>query len=291
MNLRALNALSKSLASLLCVLRTASVWSLWLLSFASNSHASLTRTYADVTNEMRRITQEHPEHAVLFDLGLSDSGAMIQGLKLGRGPIHNLVVATHHGNEYGSTEVALAFAQELALKPIDGQTIFLIPVLNVGGYDRRRRNEEAQGRSWDPNRNYPSPCGTQGPFTLRSTQALAAFLEKQQIVASATLHTYYPAVVWPWGISTHDLSTPYDSDFMKLASAATLESRYRIGNSTEVMYPADGTFEDYAFWQHGVWSLLFELGFSHSPTAYQVAEMFRVNLQGIRRRFELAQQV
>jgi hypothetical protein len=73
-----------------------------------------------------------------------------------------------------------------------------------------------------------------------------------------------------------------------VAIAATTKSHYEIGNSTEVIYPANGTFEDYAFWKHGVWSLLFELGTSHSPTDASVREMVRVNVPGLRRFLEQA---
>jgi len=244
--------------------------------------------YKEVLVILKRLTTEHPANAKAFDLGMSDSGVMIQGLKIGDGPVHNLVVATHHGNEYGSTEVALAFAEELAIRPIQVQTMYVIPVLNIAGYDERERREPAKGTTWDPNRNYPGPCGTEGPFTLQSTKALAEFIDRENIVVSSTLHTFFPAVVYPWGLSSHDLSTPYDSDFQKLVSAATIESKYKTGNSTEVVYAADGTFEDYAYWKHGIWSLLFELGYSHGPSNKQIREMIKVNLPGIRRMFEMA---
>lgn len=247
-----------------------------------------TQKYKDVQNILKKIANEHPDNAQIFDLGLSDNGIMIQGLKIGNGPTHNLVVATHHGNEYGSTEVALAFAGDLAIRPIGGQTLFVIPVLNLSGYDSRNRYEPAKGRSWDPNRNYPGPCGTEGPFTLNSTKALAQFIDRENIVVSSTLHTYFPAVVYPWGLSSRDLSTPYDSDYQKLVAAATIESKYQTGNSTEVVYAADGTYEDYAYWKHGIWSLLFELGFTHNPNSEQIREMIRLNLPGLRRMFEMA---
>src|SRR5690606_13246985 len=103
-------------------------------------------------------------------------------------PVHNLVVGTHHGNEYGATEVAQAFAEDIALKPIEGQTIYVIPVLNTWGYDRRYRREQGQRATHDPNRDYPGPCGSDGPFNLRSTKALADFLDAVPIVNSAPLH-------------------------------------------------------------------------------------------------------
>jgi carboxypeptidase T len=218
----------------------------------------------------------------------SDSGETIQGVAVGNGPLHNLVVASHHGNEYGSVEVARGFAVSLAQAPIPGQTVYVIPVLNVGGYNAKQRREPASNRTWDPNRNYPGPCGTEGPFTLKSTQALADFIDKQNIVSSATMHTFYPAVVYPWGVSTRDLSTPYDDLFKTLVQASTVESHYEVGNSTEVIYPADGAFEDYAFWKHGIWSLLFELGETHSPSLSQVNQMVQVNVPGLRRFLEQA---
>lgn len=248
-------------------------------------------TYSDVKIFLKSLADKYPQNAKLFNLGASDSGDMIQGLALGNGPVHNLIVATHHGNEYGSVEVARAFAQAIAENPIAGQTVYVIPVLNIGGYNQKNRREPANGRTYDPNRNYPGPCGTEGPFTLKSTKALAEFLDREHIVASATLHTFYPTVVYPWGISTHDLSTPYDDQFKQLCEAATIESHYQIGNSTAVMYPVDGAFEDYAYWKHGIWSLLFELGETHSPSVKQIQQMAQVNLPGLRRFLEQAPRV
>lgn len=238
--------------------------------------------YEGVQSFLRQQAQAHSQTARLFSIGQSDAGVPIEGLAIGNGPIKNLVVATHHGNEYGSTEVAKAFAAALAAQPLGDQTVYVIPVLNVSGYNRLSRQEIANGQSFDPNRDYPGPCGTEGPFHLRSTAALARFIDQEGIVASATMHTFYPAVVYPWGIPTRDLATPYEELFRMLVQVATAESRYQTGNSTEVIYPATGTFEDYAFWRHGVWSLLFELGFSHSPAPDAVDEMIRVNLPGLR---------
>lgn len=261
---------------------------LWMVVVAmvasSPAMAETRRSYAGVKQELARIAADSPAAAALFELGATDGNQNVIGLKIGSGPTRNLVVATHHGNEYGSAEVALAFAESLAKEPLGDQTLYVIPVLNITGYDARRRGEpDARGHTRDPNRDYPGPCGTDGPFHLKSTRALADFVEKNAIVNAATLHTHYPAVVYPWGLSTPDLETPYRDTFHRMASDATEESRYEIGNSTEVIYPADGTFEDYAFWKHGTWAMLFELGFSHSPSDTQIQEMIRVNVPGMRR--------
>lgn len=233
--------------------------------------------YDLVRARLDRIAGAHPKVVQAFTLGVSDSGQSIEGIAIGNGSVHHLVVGTHHGNEYGSTEVALAFAEALAENPLKDLKVSIIPVLNIAGYNSNLRRE----RGFDPNRDYPGPCGTEGPFKLKSTASLARFIDQQQIVTAATLHTYYPAVVYPWALTTRDLSTRYEDIFKNLVNLATFESGYPTGNSTEVIYPANGTFEDYVFWKHGVWSLLFELGGSHVPSPVDVKEMVQKNVPGL----------
>jgi hypothetical protein len=262
--------------------------SLGILLFSSASASAAPHVnYEEVLAFMHDLAAKHPRTTHLVNVGPSDSGKTIEALVIGDGPVKNLVVATHHGNEYGSTFVAEAFASAIADNPIAGQTLFVIPVLNVNGYDRRSRYEDgSDGGGHDPNRDYPGACGTEGPHKLKSTASLAGFVDREGIVASATLHTFYPAVVYPWGFATKDLVTPYEDLFKYLVAMATQESGYQTGNSTEVIYPAAGTFEDYAFWKHGIWSILFELGRSHNPNNESLAEMARVNVPGLRRLFE-----
>lgn len=246
--------------------------------------------YAEVQAQMRQLAATYPDRVAVVKVGDSDSGKPIEALRIGTGGVANLAVATHHGNEYGSTELAKALMESVAQAPLVGQTLYVIPVLNIGGYDARERRETAGGRSWDPNRDYPGPCGTEGPHRLQSTAALARFIDENQIVASSTLHTSWPAVLYPWGVSASgaDLLTRYDTLFINLSKAAAVESGYQVGNATEVLYAADGAFEDYAFWKHGIWSLLFEVGHSHTPNLTAVKEIIRGNVPGLRRFYEQA---
>jgi carboxypeptidase T len=276
----------RSIYYFVCVLTLLNAQAFAEVKILSDNPASA--TYQDVKGFMRQLASQFPTTTRIFTLGRSDSGDDIEGLEIGFGPTHNLVVATHHGNEYGATEVARAFAASVAQNPIPGQTVYVIPVLNIGGYNMKRREESSNGRSYDPNRDYPGPCGTEGPHRLRDTSALAAFIASNNIISSATLHTYYPAVVYPWGMATQDLSTPYNDLFEQLVSLATVESQYATGNSSEVIYPASGTFEDYAFWKHGVWSLLFELGHRHLPSLTDIETMVKLNIPGLRRMLEQA---
>lgn len=260
------------------------------LFFIQNTFAqvSTSRKYDDVKTYLENLVKRNPQNASMFTLGFSNAGVEIKGIKIGDGPIHNLVVGTHHGNEYGSTELALGFADSIASSPITGQTLYVIPVLNIDGFNNRRREEHVNSNYLDINRDYPGPCATEGPFNSRSTKALADFIAAENIVASATLHTYWPAVVYPWGISTNDTATPYDNEFTKMARNATEFSRYGIGNATEVIYPADGTYEDYSFWKHGIWTLLFEVGRSHNPNMSDLNKLVQDSVPGMRKMFENA---
>ncbi|MGZ3698433.1 MAG: M14 family zinc carboxypeptidase, partial [Bdellovibrionota bacterium] len=135
-----------------------------------------TTKYSDVKTFLHKLAAKYPQTTQLFTLGDSDSGDTIEGVAIGNGPIHNMIVSTHHGNEYGSTEVARGAASALAANPIKGQTIYVIPVLNIAGYNAKDRRESAKGDAagvdHDPNRDYPGPCGTEGPHLLKDTAAL-----------------------------------------------------------------------------------------------------------------------
>lgn len=250
------------------------------------------KNYTEIKNTLIQIQKNYPNNVELINLTQNDTGDMILGLKIGQGEIKNLVVGTHHGNEYGSTEVAMAFAQDLAKNPMIDQTIYVIPVLNVSGYNTRNRYEVFKAGTQtvrvDQNRDYPGPCATSGPFFSKATRALAYFIEKENITASATLHTYSSMVAYPWGISTHDLVTNHEQQFVELTNEVVKVNKYQGGNSTALLYPADGTYEDYAYWKHGVWSLLFEIGTSHNPSDSQVQKLIADNVPALRRMFEVA---
>ena len=245
--------------------------------------------YEKVVQALQKIEAQNPSTSRVIQVGVSDSGMPIMGIQIGRATRTtkaNLIVATHHGNEYGSTAVAVAAASAFAQSPLQGQTIYVIPVLNILGYNSNNRYERAQdGRTYDPNRDYPGPCRRGQPYNLKSTASLASFIEQANIISSATLHTYMPGILYPYGLSTNDIVTPDHEQYVRLGRAAAGQSNYTVGNSKEHLYAADGTFEDFAYMQHGIWSLLFEMGGTHRPNENQINDMIRVSVPGLRRFF------
>jgi len=266
-----------------------SLFSISTLSAQSFYHRTnaAKRDYESVRLQLKSIAAANPNNAEIVVVTDSDSGRPVEGLKIGKGSVSHLIVATHHGNEFGATEVALAAAKDLAENPVADRAVYVVPVLNIQGYDKKNRYERVGTfGNYDPNRDYPGPCGTEGPWKLKSTKGIAKFVEDKKIVSAATLHTYWPAVLYPWGNNASDFATFYDNIFIKLANSATFRSGYETGYSGELIYPVDGTFEDYVYWKHGVWSLLFELGGSHYPSQSDIDKMISTNVPGLRRMME-----
>ena len=147
--------------------------------------------YDKVVTTIQQIAQQNPGTTKLISIGVSDQGVPIQALQIGSGAVNALIVATHHGNEYGSTAVGLGVADSLAKKPVDGLTVFVVPVLNIGGYNKFNRYESNLTKSVDPNRDYTGPCVSGSSFALKSTKALADFVAEKNIVISAKQKTLY----------------------------------------------------------------------------------------------------
>lgn len=115
--------------------------SLFTIGHVKASSVGTSRDYKRVQAYLRELEAIHSETANVFSIGLSGTGEAIEGLKVGNGPIKQLVVATHHGNEYGATEVAVGTLADFAATPLEGMTVYIIPVLNISGFNQRRREE------------------------------------------------------------------------------------------------------------------------------------------------------
>lgn len=240
-----------------------------------------TGAYDKIIETLRSLHRSHPRDTRLFQLKtpLRAQGfpqRKIVGIQIGLTGPADVIVGTHHGNEHGSTEVAMALAQSLSENPIRNRQIFLIPVLNISGYESILRLEHGT----DPNRTYPGPCGsTAAPFSLESTKALAKFLHKKNIVSAITLHNSGNSVTYPWA-NVKNTPTVFQSEFERLANVATSINGFKSGTSADVVYETLGNFEDYAFWQFGIWSFLFEMGTSNWEK--EIPEMIARSVPAVR---------
>ena len=214
--------------------------------------------YDTISNQMTNLQKAYPTKITKFVLGKNDAKQDILGLRIGtsrRNSVNMLLVGTHHGNEGETANIAIQFSKLLAGKDLDNRVFFIIPVLNIPGYNKNQRWEN----SFDPNRDYPGPCKKKVDFRLKSTKALYDFVLANNFVASITLHGFIGIVAYPWGFSTRDVETLDNNYFIDISRDTANFAKYAYGNSTLEIYPADGCFEDWIYWKTGAWTLLFEI--------------------------------
>lgn len=252
-----------------------------LLTASTNSFAA---RYDQVLERVKLAAAANPRSTELFELK-KDDGESLWGIRIGSGPVEDLVVATHHGNEYGSTEVAVALIEDLAMRPLGDRTTYVIPVINISGFNANQRQE----KGYDPNRDWPGPCGNAHgtPLQLASIRAIDEFIASKKFVMGITLHTYAETVTYPWSFKD-DSPTAHDHEFREIAEQAAKVNGYRTGKTPDLIYTTLGDFESYAFWKHGIWSFLFEMGTSHSPDAAAVERLKQKNVPAIRAMLETA---
>src|SRR3989338_4808287 len=132
----------------------------------------------------------------------------------------------------------------------------IIPILNVSGYNANQRHEHG----YDPNRDYPNPCLPAGSGgKLKSIRQLMALLESRVFAGSVTVHGYDGSITYPWGLFTNNTHTQDHNLYHQIFSKAAQENGYRVGTAADIVYPANGCYEDFVYWKYGAWSLLLEL--------------------------------
>jgi len=237
--------------------------------------------YDKILADMNAIINGDASYAQMFDIGVNDQNNTIYGLRI-ENPSYQveegaksnlLLVGAHHGNERASAWVSITFAKNLLtiLKDpsnpqyaaLSRHVFYIIPVLNIGGFNANRRYEtNRQGSSVDPNRDYTDICVGGQYFRLASTTNLSNFVSTYQIVGGVTGHGYVGTFTYPWGIYTSNTKTLDNSTFSNMAQKAVQANGYRTGTHTDVIYAASGAFEDWAYAQFGIWMMLLEISSS-----------------------------
>lgn len=234
----------------------------------SSSLFAATR-YDKLLAEMNALQVANPDKIAIVSIGKNGNGTDIQALRISSTPsvvdankIGMLTVGVHHGNEGGAVPIIMDFAKkilvEFAADPnkAENYEFLLVPVINIPGYNANSRSENGV----DPNRDYPGPCkGNLPNFRLKSTKAVADLFKTRTFAASVTIHGYMGTVTYPWGVGTRDPRSKDHSYFQEIGSKLAQVTGYRYGTSTDIVYPCEGAFEDWAYWANGSWALLFEI--------------------------------
>lgn len=244
-----------------------------LLNFNSYAEA-LTSNYDRTILELKKIQSDNKEISEFVVLGLDDQKFEIKGLRISLmgATIPKLVVAAHHGNEMLSVGLAIQFANDVLniLKnpahenydAIKDSVFYVFPVLNIAGYNfSQREARDSKGLPRDPNRDYPDPCVEKKDFYLNSTRLLADFMRNKKISSAITIHGYVGSLTYPWGLYLDNSHTDDHAIYSDLGNEAVLQNQYLTGTHADIVYPAAGSFEDWAYFELGTWTLLMEMDF------------------------------
>lgn len=241
------------------------MFKIFLLFLLLTSQVLASSNYQKIKNKINKI-QNSSTSFEKFVLGKNDQGEDIVGLVFkgsSQERTKHLVVSTHHGNEVLSADLSIKFLEYLSgpgKKRFKNDELYIVPVLNIGGYNREDREEkDALGKSHDPNRDYPDPCIKKKDFNLKSTSHLANFVRTKNIIGAVTIHGYYGSLTYPWGIYSDNFETLDHQIFKRKAKEAVRANSYDIGTHADILYPAGGAFEDWAYFELGIWSFLVEL--------------------------------
>jgi len=245
------------------------------------AHAAV--EYDRVVTALNQLVHDFPQQVTPFVLGTNDQGQAIQGVRIEAAtpPVASsarsgsLLVGTHHGNERLSADLSLTTARKIATalanptaeasKNLVDQIFYVVPVLNIGGFNRNNRYENtASGKTIDPNRDYPDACVKEkANFQLKDTKLLADFVTSHNIVSTVTVHGYNGSYTYPWGIDTDDTRSPDDAAYQTIANQVVAIDGYVTGTHTDVLYATAGAYEDWVYDTQGLWVMLLEL--ANSP--------------------------
>lgn len=236
-----------------------------------NSFAAIEGRYAEIVKGLNTLNAKYENISKIISIGKNDDENEIFAMRVSLNPkavdstkVGHLIVGTHHGNERHAATFTMAFLENL-LSRFNSSEVFrgqladtewtIIPVLNISGYNANTRYE----KGLDPNRDYAGPCIPAAGGKLKSISAMTSFLNTRIFSGSLTVHGYIGTLTYPWGVDTSDVHSHDHNLFEQITAKAAKINGYRYGTSTDIVYPADGTFEDYTYWKHGMWSLLLEL--------------------------------
>ncbi|KRX48922.1 Carboxypeptidase A1 [Trichinella murrelli] len=243
------------------------------------------QSYNKMYRFMEALENAYPENAKVLTLGKTRNGKPIYMIKIAEnlnasGKKGFWINAGIHAREWASSSTAMYIIDQARSYKFEGLIWYIVPLLNVDGYEFTRRNTHPDVRLWrknrspaeclnngqccrgvDLNRNFnfnfggqgssTDPCDEtfQGPFAFSEPESRAVrdfvLAHKNHLGAFIDLHTYSQLWIHPYG---HRPDTyPADVDDLKMTGIQAINelyslygTRYKVGSD-----PASGGMADW----------------------------------------------
>ena len=239
-------------------------------------------TLEEIEARLSTLATSHPDAAALVEVGRSERGRSIWGLRVGTSDTPELgwrILGDHHGDEPVSGVVALALAEhildeygrdERITRLVDTDAIWIVPVVNPDGVAGSTRYN-ADGV--DLNRNYGHLWSDDefrsgnGPFSEAETRAVRAHGAWTGLGAGLSLHSGETNIGWVWNHTTTPTSDAALLEAMaRDYGAACSTPGFWLTNGAD-WYPTRGDANDWAYGRHGVLDFTVEVSLVKAPPA------------------------
>lgn len=167
-------------------------------------------TYNILTEDIKKLKEKFPDIPV-FSIGKSVEGRELFALKAGIGRKKIFLNGAHHGMEWLTAKVLIAFAEELAENPPTATSFYIVPMVNPDGVEIAAAGSrwQANARGVDLNHNYdalwalskkaeqehgifqpgPTRFGGEYPESEPESRAVADFTRQNDFDAAIALHS------------------------------------------------------------------------------------------------------
>lgn len=262
-------------------------------------------TYGEMVREIRDTARARPRRVDRFSIGRSDEGRHIWAARLSHDRTDDLddpavlFVASHHGREHLTVEVALELLRYFAwstdrrvLRILNTRQVYIVFNLNPDGsqfdiagdrYRWWRKNRQPHPNSahigTDLNRNYGFRWGCCGgsssdpasetyrgwcSFSAPETRVLRDFVDAHpNIRTSISYHSFGEDILYPYGYTKQNVPptmTHLDRrTFVALAEHMSGSTGYTPMQSSDA-YITDGDYIDWMYGEKEVFAFTFELG-------------------------------
>lgn len=262
------------------------------LGLAAEDWFSEYRDVQEISDYLDVLGERWPDIASLRRLGTSVDGRPIRGVDISRGgDIHIVLNGGQHAREWIAVMVPMCIADKLLTdadsdprvsRILDAVTFHVVPLVNPDGYlhswnvDRYWRKNRRGGHGVDLNRNYSVAWGQRGSssnkrsevyrgphaFSEPETQAMWRLFNSENIAAHIDFHSFSQLILYPWAYQRAPAPDrdrfAAIADRMSTAIYVTHGKEYKIQSGAE-LYPASGTFTDWAYGEAGAVSFIIEL--------------------------------
>jgi predicted deacylase len=242
----------------------------------------------EIATYLSSVATAAPNVAAYHVLGQSVQGRSIPYLVINatcqRTPPAVLLVGTHHGDEWSSTEATLAHVDYLLRGDADVQPLlqtyafYVLPVLNPDGHEATPpTRENADGV--DINRDYAYPERTElGAFKEKETQLIKSLQDAVGFRAALTFHSGTTSVLWSWCYTA--TPTADNAHMSSLGAKSAQAMGFDTYSASYFDYPTQGEYIDYAYMKSNTLAFTVEVSLAKTPAASALPQIVATTWKG-----------